>query len=210
MDKITESKEQILSAAAEIFAEKGFSGARVDEIARLANVNKALIYYYFRSKEDLLQSLLQQISDDVADFLETDELNNISPDTPPETISLVIDKVISVLIRKQNIIRIIVMESVKKSPINQKVFNLLQDILSRMFKKQRSMKTQLCIPEGWQGKAAVTEFFTSIMPILNYVIYSERWAEYFKIPESTLRKQFLEVLIGTHVAYSFKIYGQHS
>jgi TetR/AcrR family transcriptional regulator len=210
MDKITESKEQILSAAAEIFAEKGFEGARVDEIAHRANVNKALIYYYFRSKDELLLSLLREISDDVAVFLETDELASIVPDTTPEAISQVIDKAISVLIRKQNIIRIIVMESVKKSPINQKVFNLLQDILSSMFKRQQSMKAQWCIPEGWQGKAAVMEFFTSIMPIMNYVIYCEHWAEYFKIPEPTLRKQFIEVLIGTHVAYSFKIFGQHT
>ena len=41
------SKERILAASEQIFAEVGFDGARVDDIALKAGVNKALIYYYF-------------------------------------------------------------------------------------------------------------------------------------------------------------------
>jgi AcrR family transcriptional regulator len=39
------TKERILTAAAAVFANRGFDGARVEEIAKLAGVNKALIYY---------------------------------------------------------------------------------------------------------------------------------------------------------------------
>ncbi|MCL0088711.1 TetR/AcrR family transcriptional regulator [Dehalococcoidia bacterium] len=39
-------KQRILDAALEIFASKGFEGARIDEIAKTAGVNKALLYYY--------------------------------------------------------------------------------------------------------------------------------------------------------------------
>ena len=44
---------RIVAAAEEIFAEEGLAGARMDEIARAAKVNKALLYYYFKSKEEL-------------------------------------------------------------------------------------------------------------------------------------------------------------
>jgi TetR/AcrR family transcriptional regulator len=44
------ARERILKAAKEIFSEKGFDGARMDPIAQTAGVNKALIYYYFKSK----------------------------------------------------------------------------------------------------------------------------------------------------------------
>ena len=56
---------RIVSTAEQIFAEQGLAGARMDEIARAAKVNKALLYYYFRSKEELyrfvLETLLSQL-----------------------------------------------------------------------------------------------------------------------------------------------------
>ncbi|GFN21824.1 TetR/AcrR family transcriptional regulator [Thermanaeromonas sp. C210] len=54
-----QSKERILSAAEEIFAAKGLRGARVDEIAAKAKVNKGMLYHYFRSKEDLYAAVLE-------------------------------------------------------------------------------------------------------------------------------------------------------
>ncbi len=56
---------RIVETAEQIFAEKGVAGARMDQIARAAKVNKALLYYYFRSKEALhrfvLESLFSQL-----------------------------------------------------------------------------------------------------------------------------------------------------
>jgi AcrR family transcriptional regulator len=46
-------RERILRAAADIFAAEGFAGARVDEIARRAGVNKAMVYYHVGDKEAL-------------------------------------------------------------------------------------------------------------------------------------------------------------
>ena len=54
-----DSRERILDAARSEFAEKGFDGARVDEIAKRADVNKALIYYYFKGKDELLKELMR-------------------------------------------------------------------------------------------------------------------------------------------------------
>src|ERR1051325_2903361 len=53
--------DQILDAAAHEFAERGFAGARVDRIARRARVNKAMLYYHFKSKERLYRTLLRQM-----------------------------------------------------------------------------------------------------------------------------------------------------
>src|ERR1035437_7717095 len=59
-----DSRHRILDAARAEFSEKGFDGARVDSIAQRADVNKALIYYYFKSKDELLQELLRQFLDE--------------------------------------------------------------------------------------------------------------------------------------------------
>jgi TetR/AcrR family transcriptional regulator len=55
-----DTKDQILVVAEELFAQKGFAGVRTHEIAERAGVNKALIYYYFESKEKLLREVLQK------------------------------------------------------------------------------------------------------------------------------------------------------
>ena len=52
---------RIVAAAERIFAERGLAGARTDEIAKAARVNKALLYYYFGSKENLHRFVLQQL-----------------------------------------------------------------------------------------------------------------------------------------------------
>ena len=54
-------KQAILEAAITEFSTKGFSGARVDAIARNAEVNKQLIYYYFDSKVGLYEAVLGQL-----------------------------------------------------------------------------------------------------------------------------------------------------
>jgi TetR/AcrR family transcriptional regulator len=62
---------RIVATAEEIFSEQGLAGARMDEIARAAKVNKALLYYYFRSKEELyrfvLDTLLSQLRSKVGE-----------------------------------------------------------------------------------------------------------------------------------------------
>jgi TetR/AcrR family transcriptional regulator len=52
------TRELLLDAATAIFSEHGFAGARVDEIAERAGVNKALIYAYYGDKEGLYRAVL--------------------------------------------------------------------------------------------------------------------------------------------------------
>jgi TetR/AcrR family transcriptional regulator len=52
------TRARLVTAAAAEFAAHGFAGANVDRIARAARVNKAMIYYHFRSKADLYREIL--------------------------------------------------------------------------------------------------------------------------------------------------------
>ena len=52
------TRERLLEVAEEQFAEKGFFGARVDEIAEAANINKRMLYAHFGSKEGLYSAVL--------------------------------------------------------------------------------------------------------------------------------------------------------
>src|ERR1700722_21030670 len=54
-----ETLPTILNAAGRIFAKSGLAGARTDTIAAAAGVNKALLYYYFKSKEGLYEAVVE-------------------------------------------------------------------------------------------------------------------------------------------------------
>src|SRR5256885_3737525 len=51
-----DTERRILDAAHVVFVRRGTAGARMQEIAREAGVNQALLHYYFRSKEQLAQA----------------------------------------------------------------------------------------------------------------------------------------------------------
>ena len=74
-----ESRAAILQAAAQEFAEHGIAGARTDEIAREARVNKALIYYYFKDKETLYGAVL----DNAFSGLKATVFRVLDSDLPP-------------------------------------------------------------------------------------------------------------------------------
>jgi AcrR family transcriptional regulator len=65
-EKRTQSTKRILEAAANVFAEVGFAGARVDEIANRAGINKAMIYYRIGDKKALYEEVLHDIFADTA------------------------------------------------------------------------------------------------------------------------------------------------
>jgi AcrR family transcriptional regulator len=54
-------KQDILAAAGQVFAQKGYASARIIDVARAAGVGKGTIYEYFRSKEDLFFAVFEEV-----------------------------------------------------------------------------------------------------------------------------------------------------
>lgn len=61
MIMVSSTEEKIYEAARTIFIQKGMEGARMQEIADAAEINKALLHYYFRSKENLFKGVFKDI-----------------------------------------------------------------------------------------------------------------------------------------------------
>lgn len=57
--KTENTETEILNAAKEIFQQKGMAGARMQEIADKAQINKALLHYYYRSKQLLFEAVFK-------------------------------------------------------------------------------------------------------------------------------------------------------
>ncbi len=76
-----ETAQRILAAAERIFAERGLAGARTDQIAAAARVNKALLYYYFGDKEGLHQAVLEHLFGQLRASIERAQPASDSPRT---------------------------------------------------------------------------------------------------------------------------------
>jgi TetR/AcrR family transcriptional regulator len=78
-ERATDSRGRILDAALAEFSAHGLAGARTDRIAQSAGVNKALLYYYFDSKENLYVAALEMISAKIRDRTMAVFLRECSP-----------------------------------------------------------------------------------------------------------------------------------
>jgi TetR/AcrR family transcriptional regulator len=77
------SRERIINAAIEVFAKKGRHGARMEEIAATAKINKAMIYYIFHNKDELyletLKAILKDLIIQVSETISKDSMEKDSP-----------------------------------------------------------------------------------------------------------------------------------
>jgi len=71
-DVSEERKEQILDAATEVFAQKGFDHARMDDIVEETGLSKGALYWYFKSKDDIIFGIMDRMFQ--LEFRELEEL----------------------------------------------------------------------------------------------------------------------------------------
>jgi AcrR family transcriptional regulator len=77
MTKDKNTEERIYEAARKVFLKKGMNGARMQEIADVAGINKALLHYYFRTKEKLFEGIfnevIMRVSSGIKEIFESDK-----------------------------------------------------------------------------------------------------------------------------------------
>ena len=84
----TFTKEKIMKVAAKLFSEKGYDRVTIREIANITDINQAMIYYCFSSKEDILKSLYRFYTEQrLKECPDVDELLRLAEtETPHEVL----------------------------------------------------------------------------------------------------------------------------
>jgi AcrR family transcriptional regulator len=59
-DETDANRDQILDAAAKVFAEKGYSGTRMDDVVAEAHLSKGTVYWHYKSKDGLLNAVMRR------------------------------------------------------------------------------------------------------------------------------------------------------
>jgi TetR/AcrR family transcriptional regulator len=129
------TREKIKAAATQEFIDRGFSGARMQTIADRAGANKAMIYYYFRSKEALFEAVLKETFENL--FSEFAEIRPEAegPD-PANLISRIVRLHMRFLAENPHIPKILVREMHSGHPIVPKV---LGEIFGRIRRERYPM-----------------------------------------------------------------------
>lgn len=106
------TEEKILNAAQTVFIRKGMDGARMQEIADEAGINKALLHYYFRTKEKLFNAIFKTVFSRIFPNLMT----MVHSDLPlEEKLGVFIDKYID-LLQKNPFLPTFILKEMNRNP----------------------------------------------------------------------------------------------
>jgi len=115
-DKTTE--EKILEAARRIFVEKGMAGARMQQIADDAGINKSLLHYYYRSKDKLFLAVFRMA---IRDFIPGIKGIIFSDISVYEKLDLFIKRYMDVLLSKP-FVPMFILQEIQRDP--ERLFNV--------------------------------------------------------------------------------------
>ena len=103
------SRDQILDAAEELFAKKGFDASTIKQIGARARLNPALIYYYFGGKDDLYHAVLERL---VGGLVARGRAALDRPASPPEAIRALVRAQLEFVLASPSLPKIMVREMV--------------------------------------------------------------------------------------------------
>ncbi|PWT77245.1 MAG: hypothetical protein C5B59_04540 [Bacteroidetes bacterium] len=165
---MTDKKEHIIDIAIELFATKGFEGTSIRDLAAAADVNVAMVNYYFGSKEKLFEELVQRKAASSRNLLT--EIANDSSLTAIEKIDKVIELYVEKIFTNRKFHRVIHQELIT----NQRE-TLTRNIADSMFPNALSMKT--IVEEGIRNKefknVDVQLTIASILGTINQILLSK-------------------------------------
>lgn len=158
-DKNTELK--IFNAARIVFQQKGLAGSRMQEIADVAGINKALLHYYFRTKEKLFDAIFNEVFKNVVMGLEEVFSKDMG----------IIDRFRSIVeIYSNNLIKnphlpIFIINEINQNP--EKIISLLNE---KVVTHMKSFMMQMFI-EMNEGKIRQVDPFQLLMSVLGMIIF---------------------------------------
>ncbi len=115
------SRTLLLAAARREFARRGYEGARVDEIARRAGVNKQLVYHHFGNKEDLYRLVLENVYTEIR---EKERHLDLSDPDPEQAMRRLVEFSFDYLAGNRDFVALLTDENIHKGRRLKQVANL--------------------------------------------------------------------------------------
>lgn len=211
--KNSDAKQRIISASLSLFSRKGFDATSVKKIAEEAKVTKALIYYYFKSKEEILDHLIESMLGDwtsiARDFISKNIVQmikdgrlDIKPDGPRfidkaamsdflENSMTFFRHMLDFDMTSRPILRIMMLESLKMSKHHNVLINLM-DLRARtadnlLFKAIAETDEHFVVSKD----IVFFEFFFFIIPFVCFATYYDDCKKVSGLSNKEMEETFL-------------------
>ncbi len=181
-----DTKEKILTAARDIFIENGYDKTKMDDIAAKAQVNKVMLYYHFKSKENILKELISKIIENAKIKL-SEALESLKNEKKilPELLVAKLDETIG---QEKAFIRLILSEVLRKNVDANLVMGLLKAFYDAIFEM---MKRDVQNNEDKEEFIVKMLFFQGI-PLIMFYSLSEEISMGYGIDMKKIKKVFIE------------------
>jgi AcrR family transcriptional regulator len=186
-----DNRDRILRAAEALFAENGFDATSVGSVAEAAGVNKALIYYYFEGKDDLLASLFEDLAAAVRE----------RSGTPASSAGLrekVADEV-AFLADRRRALALLLMQALREGDEAPALFEIAGGMIAEELDARGFPSAGLdgATSEA-RRRALVHEFFTGTVPVVVFVALRDRFCAHFGLDADEAETAFLDALERSH------------
>ena len=189
------TEERILEAATHLFALKGYDATGVDEIAKRANVSKPLIYYYFKSKKNILEELIKRYVKSY--FPEKEEyIQNITSINKEELYQRLSERM-EFFSRNDKALKVIAMELLKDNPEGESIVSMLNPLFDTAIPKIEELGVDI----EDRMDLIVSTFFFGTAPILMLMLYGDKFCEFYQIEREELNKRFYNVMKSIYVDF---------
>lgn len=115
------TRAEVLAVATEVFADSGYSGARIDEIARRTRTTKRMIYYYFGGKEQLYLAVLENAYRGIREAEQTLQVDALNP---PEALYRLAELTYDHHLENADFIRLVSIENIHRGKFISKIESL--------------------------------------------------------------------------------------
>ena len=200
-DDGTESRTRILQAAEELFSSKGFDATRVDEIAQKAQVNKALIYYYFKSKDALLQELILSLRKALLER----HIANLARHSDKSRTPGSMDDDLEFMETKKELLRIFLMEDMKANSTHTPGKKLVETWVQSLA-EIRDRYASLGYHYRNTPSTIITLCFFHMLPQLAYVLWKDAVCEVLSLEPKLVDKEFRQRVAELDHIHGLKIF----
>ena len=215
MNDTADVKDKILKASIGLFSQRGFDATGVSEIAKTAGVTKALIYYYFKNKEDILDSLVRSLLEKVTgitmDFVNANIVKMIKSgllDIKPDRLSFAseedasaflekgydyFEKLLGFALENRALIRILMSESLKTGKNRNGLFDFMN--LATKADGNPIFKTVSDADSDFNYSADMVlfKFFYELFPLVTFAVYYDDYKAVSGLSDRELRAAFIKL-----------------
>ncbi|MDO4223252.1 MAG: TetR/AcrR family transcriptional regulator [Acinetobacter sp.] len=163
--KSVQKRQQLLGAALDVFSTYGFTGASLDEIARLSNMHKSNIFYYYENKEALYVEVLTNV---LQKWI-TPFQNLENEQDPAEVLESYIRQKIELAQQHPKASRLFALEIIQGAP---HISPILQGPLKKLFKRKAKVIAY------WQEQGKIAAHIDPELFLLNIWAITQNYADF--------------------------------